>query len=91
MYLEVYSLHLQRKYFRLRFRGFLLLVIVLFVDQVCDQLVQSMRNSDPRVRIVFVHRFSSNFHSIFALQETGCDFQRGSNYGVPSNPTFRVS
>ena len=61
------------------------------VDQVCDQLVQSMRNSDPRVRIVFVHRFNSNFHSIFTLQVTGCDFQHGSNFGVPSNPTFRVS
>ena len=33
----------KRKYFRLRFRGFLLVVVVL---------VQSMRNSDPRVRIV---------------------------------------
>ena len=82
---------LQRKYFRLRFRGLLLVVVVLFVDQVCDQLVQSMRNSDPRVRIVFVYRFNSNFHSIFTLQITGCDFQHGSNIGVPSNPNFRVS
>ena len=49
-------------------RGFLLVEVVLFVDQVCDQLVQSMRNSDPRVRIVFVYRFNSNFHCIFTLQ-----------------------
>ena len=32
--------------------SFLLVVPALFVDQVCDQLVQSMRNSDPRVRNV---------------------------------------
>ena len=49
-------------------------VVVLFVDQVCDQLVQAMRNSDPRVRIVFVYRFNSNFHYIFTLQVAGCDF-----------------
>ena len=36
----------KRKYFRLRLRGLLLVVLVLFVDQVRDQ---SMRNSDPRV------------------------------------------
>ena len=82
---------LQRKYFRLRFRGLLLVVVVLFVDQVRDQPTQAMRNSDPRVRIVFVYRFNSNFHSIFTLQITGCDFQHGSNIGVPSNPNFRVS
>ena len=39
-----------------------------------------MRNSDPRVRIVVVHSFNSNFHTIFALQVTGCDFQRGANF-----------
>ena len=70
-------------FFRLHLRGFLLVVVVFFVDQVCDQLVQSMRNSDPRVRIVFVHRFNSDFHSIFTLKVTGCDFQYGSNFGVP--------
>ena len=64
----------QRKYFRLRFRGLLLVVVVLFVDQVCDQLVQSMRNSDPGLRIFFVYRFNSNFHSIFILQVAGSDF-----------------
>ena len=35
--------------FRLRFKGLLHVVVVLLVDQVCDQLVQSMRDSDPRV------------------------------------------
>ena len=47
---------------------------VLFVAQVRDQLFQSMRNYDPRVRIVFVYRFNSDFHSIFTLQVAGCDF-----------------
>ena len=51
----------QRKFFRLRLRGFLLVVVVLFVDQVRDKLIQAMRNSDPRVRIVFLYRFNSNF------------------------------
>ena len=45
-------------------------------------------NSDPRVRIVFVYRFNSDFHSFFTLQVTGCDFPHGSNFGVPANPTF---
>ena len=70
----------QRKCFRLRLRGLLLVVVVLFVYQVSDQLIQSMRNSDARVRIVFVYRINSNFHSIFTLQITGCDFQHGSNF-----------
>ena len=79
----------QRKIVQLHLGGFLLVVLVLLVvAQVCDQLVQAMRNSDPRVRIVFVYRFNS--HSVFTLQVTGCDFQYGSNFGVPSNPTFRI-
>ena len=41
--------------------------------KVRDKLIQPMRNSDPRVRIDFVYRFNSNFHSIFTLQITGCD------------------
>ena len=41
-----------------------------------------MRNSDPRVRIVFGYRFNSNFHSIFTLEVTGCDFQYGPNFWV---------
>ena len=36
-----------------------------------------MRNSDPRVRTVFVYRFNSNFLSTFTLQATGCNFQYG--------------
>ena len=57
------------------FRGFLLVVVVLFVvAQVRDQLIQAMRNSDSRVSIVFIYRFNSNFHSIFTLQVSGCDF-----------------
>ena len=47
-----------------------------------------MRNSDPGVRIVFVHRHDSDLNSIFAVQATGCNFQYGSNFGVPSDPTF---
>ena len=56
----------KRKYFRLRFRGFLLVVVALFADQLCDHFVQTIRNSDPRVRIVFVHRINSDFHCVFA-------------------------
>ena len=81
----------QRKCFRLRLRGLLLVVVVLLVDQVRDQFIQAMRNSDRRERIVFVYRFNSDFHSMFTLQVTGCDFQYGSNFGVPLNLTFRVS
>ena len=32
-----------------------------------DELIQAMRYSDPRVRIVFVDRFYSDFHSMFTL------------------------
>ena len=78
----------KRKYFRLR-RGLLLVVVVLLVDQVCDLFVQVMRNSNPRVRIVFVNRFNYDFHSMLILKVTGCNFQHGSNFGVPLNPTFR--
>ena len=42
-----------------------------------------MRSSDPRVRIVFVHRHRSNLNSIFTLQATGCNFRYGPNFGVP--------
>ena len=68
----------QRTIFELHLRGFLLVVVVLLVAQVRDQLTQAMRNSDPRVRIVLVHR----------VKATGCNFQYGSNLGAPSNPTF---
>ena len=52
-------------------------MVLLIVAQVRDQLIQAMTHSDPRVRIVFVYRFNSNFHSIFTLQVAGCDFQYG--------------
>ena len=42
----------KRKYLRILFRGFLLVVVLLFVEQVCDQLVRSMRNSDSGVTSV---------------------------------------
>ena len=81
----------QRKIFELHLGGFLLVVVVVHViTQVYNQLVQAMRNSDPRVRIVSVYRFNSNFHSICTLWVAGCDFQYGPNFGVPSNPTCRV-
>ena len=38
----------QRIIFELHFRGVLLIVVLLFVVQVCDQLIHAMRNSDPR-------------------------------------------
>ena len=37
-----------------------------------------------------VYKFISNSHSIFTLQVTGCDFQHGFNFGVPSNPSGLV-
>ena len=46
---------------------FLLVVVVLLVVQVRDQLIQAMRNSDPRVRMVLVFQLNSIFHSIFTL------------------------
>ena len=52
---------------------------------------RSIGNSDPRMRTVLIYRFNSNYHSIFTLHVTGCDFQHGPNFCVPSNPTFRVS
>ena len=45
----------------------MLVVVVLLVAQVRDQLIQAMRNSDPREIIVLVYRLNSNFRSIFAL------------------------
>ena len=51
-------LRFERKIVKLHLRGFLLVVVVLLVvAQFRDQLIQAMRNSDPRVRIVFVYRF----------------------------------
>ena len=85
-------IRLQRKFFQLHLRGFLLVVVVLLVAQVhVTNLFKPWENSHPRMRSVFVYRFNSNFHSIFSLQVTGCDFWHGLNFGVFSNPTFRVS
>ena len=61
----------QREIFELHLRCLLLVVVVfLVVAQVRDQLIQSMRNSDPRVRIVLVYKINSKFHFIFYL--AGC-------------------
>ena len=68
----------KRKYFRLRWRG-----LLLVVDQVCDQFVEAMRNSDPRVRIVFIHRFDSNFHSMFTLHVTASAQKWKDNFPPP--------
>ena len=59
----------------------LVVVVVLVVAQVRDQIIQDMSISDPRVRIVFVYKFNSNFHSIFTLQVADSDFQ----YDKPLN------
>ena len=72
-------------FFELHFWGFLLVVV-----QIRDQLMQSMRNSHPRVRIVIAHRLNSDLNSVFSLQATGCKFRYGSSFGVPSDPTFWV-
>ena len=47
-----------------------------------------MRDSDPRVRIVFIHGHNSDLYSILTVQATSCNFQYGSNFGVSSDPTF---
>ena len=52
--------------------------------------VRAMRDSDLGVRIVCVHGHNSDFHSIFTVQETGCNFQYGTNFGVSSDPTLLV-
>ena len=36
-----------------------------------------MRNSDPRVKIVFVHGLDSDFHSTFTLSATKCNSNTG--------------
>ena len=71
-------------------RSFLLIDVVLFVVQVRDKCVEAMRMSHPRVRMVFVYRFNSEFHSTFILQVGGSEFQHGPNLSVPMNPSFRV-
>ena len=46
-------------------------------------LLKAIRNSDTGVRIVFVHRHSSDFNSVLTVQATSWNFQYGSNFGVP--------
>ena len=63
----------------------------VFVSEVSCSLSSYYLSIKSVTNLFFVHRFNFNFHSIFTLQVTGCDFQHGSNFGVPSNSTFRVS
>ena len=44
------------------------------------KLVCSMRNSDPGVRIVSVHRHNSDLNSVHTVQATGCNFQYGPQF-----------
>ena len=62
---------------------------LLLLKSVTTTLIQAMRNSDPRVRMVLVHGHNSDLNFRFTLQVTGCDFQHGSKFGVPSDPAFR--
>ena len=56
--------------------------------QIHHILVGSMRNSDPRVSIISVHRRNSDLNSVFTMQTTSCNFQYGPNFGVPLDPSF---
>ena len=47
-------------------------------------------NSDPRVSIVSAQKHNSDLNSMFTVQITGCNFQHGSNFGVPLDPSFRL-
>ena len=49
---------------------------------------RSIGNSDPRLRIVLIHRPNSNFNSIFDVLKTGRDFQYRSNPHISLNPSF---
>ena len=53
--------------------------------------IQAVRNSDQWMRNVIVHGVNLDFHSCFTLWATGCNFQCESNFGVPSNSTFRIN
>ena len=63
-----------------------------FCVSVFDVIVHitncSVGNSDPRLRIVFVHRLNSNFNSVLEVLKTRCDFQNRSNSRVFSDPPF---
>ena len=45
-----------------------------------------MRNSNPGVSIVSAQRPNSNLVSMFTMQTTGRNFQRGSNFCVSLDP-----
>ena len=62
--------------FELNFWGFLLVIV-----QIRDQFIRAMRDSDPRVKVVFVRRRGSDLNSVLTVQATGCNFQYGSNFG----------
>ena len=71
---------------------FLFLWICKILRVVFDVIVHipncSVGNSDPRMRIVFVHGLNSNFDSEVEVRETCRDFQYGSNSRVSSDPPF---
>ena len=48
----------------------------------------SVGNSDPRMRIVFVHGLNSNFNSVLEVLKACRDFQYRSNSRVSSDPPF---
>ena len=53
-------------------------------------LFKFIRNSDPGVRIVFVHGHDSDLNSMFTVQITRCNFQHGPNFGFPLDPSYRL-
>ena len=60
-------------------------IVVIWIDHIFDC---SIRNSDPRLRIILTHRPDSNFNSIFEVFLTGRDFQYKSNSHISLNPSF---
>ena len=77
-------LQLWRLFFRPIFRTF---CVVVWIKHI---LIWSMRNSDPRLRVVLTQRPDSNFNSMFAIQATGRYFQYGSNFCASLDPSFRL-
>ena len=49
---------------------------------------RSIGNSDPRLRIILIHRPNSNFNSTFEVSKTGRDFQYRPDSHVSLNPSF---
>ena len=82
---KIFRIQLQRMFFELIFRNFCVVVV-----QIHQKLIWSMRNSDPRVSIVSTQGHNSDLNFIFTVQVTGCNFQHGSNFGVPLDPSFRL-